>query len=414
MRRPLRIIRLITLAVITIFVALFGFVQIQQHLLRWRAERLHADILALQLHPGTFADVQRLQYKWGSLAHYKGECTQHHCIYDITLQDLIFSIQPIMRTEPSAPRWLVRLAVRNDSRFGERYDAIAPWFMRLYRILGGRPTFVYANIRVRDNRMWGADFGLGVWAYPGTGRNDRQPYVIVAGVSSGSRLLLRHSYMGSPEIIKQEFRTTNAVSCAGCEAVFAAITPQTPSNEINRFNQFNFACITRIKNCRHPSDLAPALWETATHDTASPARSDDDDLAFCQLPTSVLAREADDILLVEVLSTNPYPAPSTAQIATARILKTLKNGRNTPPGMTLDFSGLPMVVRSASSSTSSFTKGQQYFFLYNHPKPNSIENWLVLRPCHALPNTPANAAEVETGISLDPSNGEPYDYLNEP
>jgi hypothetical protein len=421
MQRTMRIIRPVALVAITIFVALFGFVQIQQHLVRYRAEHLHAEILALQHKPGTFADIQRLQHEWGAFAQYKGECTQHHCIYDIVLQDLIFSIQPIMRTEPYAPRWLVRLAVRNDCRFGECYDVIAPWFIRTYRILGGRPAYAHTNVRVRDNRMWGADFGLAVWAYPGTGRNDGQPYVVLAGVSSGSRLLSWRPDLG-PEVLRQGYRTFHELNCLGCELATAAITPQTPSKEIDRLNQFNFACITRIDTCRHPFDLAPFLWESASHDTASSSDSDHYDPAFCQVPTSTLAREANDVLLVEVLSTYPFPPPSTYPFpppstvdrATVKVLRTLKNGRNTPPGKILDFANTPMAVRPTSGNTSSLSKGQQYYFLYNHPKPNSVFNWVGLRSCHGILNTPANAAEVETGIALDPSNGEPYDYLNEP
>jgi hypothetical protein len=195
--------------------------------------------------------------------------------------------------------------------------------------------------------------------------------------------------------------------------VSVAITPQTPSNEIEHFNQFNFACITRVITCRHPIDLAPSLWETATHDTASSLRSDDEDPEFCQLPTSVLAREANDVLLVKVLSTHPYPPPSTFERASVKVLGNLKNGRNTPPGMTIDFDTVPMAVRLTSGNTSTLTKGQQYYFLYNHPKPNSIlHSGVILRPCHGLSNTPANAAEVEAGIALDQSNGEPYDYAN--
>jgi hypothetical protein len=78
-----------------------------------------------------------------------------------------------MRTEPSAAHWLIHLAVRND--------AISPWFMSMYRILGGRPVRAGANVRVHKNRMWGADFSLMTWANPGTGRNNGQPYFVIAG-----------------------------------------------------------------------------------------------------------------------------------------------------------------------------------------------------------------------------------------
>jgi hypothetical protein len=288
--------------------------------------------------------------------------------------------------------------------------------MRLYRILGGRPTIVDADVRVRNDRMWGADFFLNVWAYPGKGRNEGQPYFVMAGVDSGPRLLIQHRYI-SPEVLKQGFRTDHGLECLGCEFVFASVTPQTSSSHIQRLNQFNFACITRVETCRDPTDLAPALWNASVQDKASSVQSDEDDQEFCQLPTSVIAREANDILLVKVLATPPIEDTNSVEkwrMATVQVIETLKNGRDTPPGTVMEFTSFPAAVRSRDRGQSTLIQGQQYFFLYRHPRPDDLDNWNGLLPCHGVPNTAANAAEIKAGIALDSSAGEPYDYRNEP
>jgi hypothetical protein len=37
-----------------------------------------------------------------------------------------------------------------------------------------------------------------------------------------------------------------------------------------------------------------------------------------------------------------------------------------------------------------------------------------LGPCSVLENTPTIAAAIRKGVALDPSNGEPYDFRDEP
>jgi hypothetical protein len=64
--------------------------------------------------------------------------------------------------------------------------------------------------------------------------------------------------------------------------------------------------------------------------------------------------------------------------------------------------------------------GSEYFFFYEYffqtrRGPDQIwsptrELWLT----HALPNTSGIDEAIKQGIALDPSAGEPYDYLNEP
>jgi hypothetical protein len=50
--KGMRALRRIVFAGVVVLVAVFLLVQFQQHLLRHRAERLHGEIVALQLHPG--------------------------------------------------------------------------------------------------------------------------------------------------------------------------------------------------------------------------------------------------------------------------------------------------------------------------------------------------------------------------
>jgi hypothetical protein len=268
------ILRRVGLTVVALLLAVLLFVQFEQRLLRHRAEHLHSEILALQLHPGTFADIQRLEREWGSHAHYEGSCTEHHCIYEIKLSDVFL-------------KWTDGLS----SDFDRKHR-----LFRLYSLLGGHPAFVVANVRVRNNRMWGADFTSLVMTYPGKGRNDGETYAVIADVTSGSRLLWRNEDFQA-DILQQGFRTDEGLQCLGCEFVSVNMTAQTNPKDIERFNRLNLDCITRWRACKDPWDMAPESWAQALLDKS---RTDSPEEQACAISPSLLAREANDILLVKV------------------------------------------------------------------------------------------------------------------
>lgn len=395
----LHILRRACLLTLALILAFLGFVQFQMHLLRHRAERLHAEILDLHLRQGTFGDIQQMQREWGSFAHYDGPCTQIRCDYEILLSDIGTSLamknQPTVAGSKLVFRWV------------DGVEAITPPLMRLYRILGGRPVSAYATIKLHENRIWSTDYGINLWAYPGVGRNEGQAYIVAAEVISSPRILT--SFEFNPSLLKQGYRTSHTLSCAGCELVVAAFTPQTAPDFIQRINRFNFACITQMKTCRDPSDLAPDLWRVAVDDKASFMGEDESNKQFCDLPTAVLAREANDILLVEVLTAHPVHDPNTQeeiQQGTLRVVEKLKNGDSTPLGTILKYSNSPMAVRLTDSGQTGFVAGEQYYFLYRHPKANELDSRIGLRPCHGLLNTPANRSEVKAGIALDGSDAD--------
>ncbi|MFY9854499.1 MAG: hypothetical protein WAK26_11550, partial [Terracidiphilus sp.] len=83
----LRILRVAGLAALAVVLLTFAAVQFQQRLLRWRAERLMADMHQIRLYQSTWADAQKLMYKWGAWGHYDGSCTATECRYEIDLED---------------------------------------------------------------------------------------------------------------------------------------------------------------------------------------------------------------------------------------------------------------------------------------------------------------------------------------
>jgi hypothetical protein len=67
----LRVLRFAGLAALAIVLLIFVAVQFQQRLLRWRAERLMADMHQIRLYQSTWGDAQRLMHRWGAWGHYE-------------------------------------------------------------------------------------------------------------------------------------------------------------------------------------------------------------------------------------------------------------------------------------------------------------------------------------------------------
>ncbi len=63
-------LRFAGIAVCALMIALAALIVIQQHILGWRAERLLADVRALDLGKSTWVDAQSIMTRWGAWGFY--------------------------------------------------------------------------------------------------------------------------------------------------------------------------------------------------------------------------------------------------------------------------------------------------------------------------------------------------------
>jgi hypothetical protein len=113
-----RWIRIACIAIIAPIDCLIAVVRIQQYVLRWRAERLLADIREIQMGKSTWADAQRLMHRWGKWGWYEGSCDAKSCDYVIAIRDASHAYSTfskgfgIRAKGHEYPDWLLRLYVR--------------------------------------------------------------------------------------------------------------------------------------------------------------------------------------------------------------------------------------------------------------------------------------------------------------
>ena len=140
-----RVVRWTAGAVVSLLLLTFLAVQFQQRALRWRAERLSADMHQIRLYQSTWADAQRLMHRWGAWGHYDGTCTAASCKYTIKIVGFDYY-------NPNGPRhaWLDWL-MQHDR-------------LNLYQWFGGRGSAFLASFTVHNGTIWreSAAFGVSV------------------------------------------------------------------------------------------------------------------------------------------------------------------------------------------------------------------------------------------------------------
>lgn len=381
----IRRLRQLALAALTILLALLLYVQVSQHLLRHRAERLHAEILALQLHPGTFADIQRLQKEWGAFAEHKGECTPHHCILEIEFKDSLLRLA----------KWLPPSGFWFQPNF----------LIALSSAFGGHPAKIGGNVRIHDDRVWEADFYEMIFTGPGVGRNRSTPYAVIAGTHISPRLGSAQA-AASYQVLQRGYDATFVLICLGCEETWVRFTPTTDPNLVRKFNLFNDSCLTRWSSCKHPDDLAPNIFAEAHSYDDSP---EVDEPTSCLISPSLMAREASEILLVRALSITEVPIPNHSQPRLDVTFHVLSRPKNNPTDTRETFQmaiGL-MGVRGFNGKGSRILHpGELFYLLLTQWDPHAVTQ-PTIEGCNAIPYNSHTTVQIEAGIAADASAGNP-------
>ena len=286
--------------VLSLVLITFLAVQTQQRMLRWHAERLLADMHQIRLYQSTWADAQRLMYRWGAWGHYVGRCTAASCKYEIEMDN--------------RPRhvWLY-------------------WFLRrdrlnLYQWFGGRDSAFRASFTVHDGTIWRQNTVMGV-SVP---RRRMHRYTDVNTILNGDdfdtslsigavsyQRLHRTLENWMPFIGDSEdelaqhpyYKVGRPGGCMiNCQIGIAYYSTHTPPAEIERLTSYDFSCFTRFNPCAHIEDLLPAAKEWHLYDNAYESGSTVPKPGPLpppcgNIPVWAQARDARYVLAVEALST---------------------------------------------------------------------------------------------------------------
>jgi hypothetical protein len=379
-----RVMRISAISLLTLLLLGFALTQYEEHLIRGRSERLLADFHSIRLNQTTWPEAQALMQRWGKLGHAHGSCSATDCAYDIILVG-----------------WPSLLP--NSDGIAYRIYRLGRLPVLLQRI-GMRSSIVELRFIVEDGTVRRTHLSLVADTLDGsylsalivTVRNhaslDRSDEALDT-VGADEELALHPAFVVAPDGF-----------CTGCENISLAYTPQIAADELVRLTSFDLSCLTRWHPCQHLAEFAPALMREDARNFRDVPRNS----IPCATPAWALARDAEDIWLVDTLATAQVPdpnppygqTPSLVEQDQVRLVRTLKGLPRIPPQTTFQFRPYSGVEYEARSVPQHLTQGHRYILL---PSPDG--DWLKEGAdawrCGVLQDTPANESAIKRGMALD-------------
>jgi hypothetical protein len=389
----LRAVRIILLTALAVILLGTGLIQLQQRVLRHRAEQLLSDMHQIRLHQSTWQDAQKLMYRWGQWGHYEGQCTETGCRYRIILEDVVWMLGGRASERVMSP-------LRSLHAFD------------IYRWLGGRPTRIEVQFIVQDGTIWRTSITMMLEAPPRK-MFDGYPYEIM--VRTKSQQALRGSedggrVLGSEDELAQHpyYKAGRPGGCTMCLLAGVTYSTLTPQPEINRLTDFDLSCITRWNACLQPRDLLPAAREWHLYDYLD---ADYEDPAYtpgppgpCDIPIWALARDADLVLRVEALASSGNRT-TLSQSVPVRIIASLKGPPEFPAGAIVKIHPYTFVGLDENPRVMEpLTPGKHYILLvtgesYGKMVPIDEKYGLPLNRCGAQEDTSDVASGLEKGFA---------------
>jgi hypothetical protein len=394
--------------VLSVVLLAFLAVQTQQRMLRWRAERLLADMHQIRLYQSTWADAQRLMHRWGAWGHYDGSCTAASCKYDIEMVC-------IPCYNPRVPRhaWLDWLMMHDRFNLFE-------WF-------GGRGSGFYAAFTVHNGTIWRESTGISI-NVPARRMRKENDFEWSLSVGAGSYQRLHRTlenpflWMGGAEGLAQHpyYKVGRPSGCKIlCQIVDVYYSTHTPPAEIERLTSYNFSCFTRFNPCMHIADLLPAAKEWHLYDSEFESGptvpfpkerplteySGPKPITCSNIPVWAMARDARYVLAVEALSEKIVEQGEYhREVAKVRVVSSLKEPVPWLPGAIVNTDHIYWSkAASPSSENQHMVPGRRYivFAIGNDERTQLVtkDSPLSFERCGVREDTPETRRDLEKGFA---------------
>lgn len=391
-----RWIRIACIAILAPIVCLVSVVRLQQYVLRWRAERLLADIRQIQMGKSTWADAQRLMHRWNKWnVSWDGlECNARSCNYAISLDDVSHALH--------------RFPLIDGGNWGPELRW-PRWMNRPYRWAGGRFAVVRAEFEVRDGRISSKSFAVLITPFPETydergelnamTNSSVMAQAVCATQCFHGRFLSKETVFSvdNPEmsLLVDDDREGH-----GAEVQF---TPFADVNTVNALLDFNLDCLTRWNACRTVAELIPSAASIYNAGLRHMNEGEYVD-ALKGLTLWIAARDAEYVVIAEVLHTSSRNPPNEhATKTTFRVEKLLK-GESDMPGR--GFYGVKTVGSEETcplpqTEVRGFHRGREVLLIFSGQINEESTPETELSPCVVAPITDQNLAAVKRGIERD-------------
>ena len=316
--------------------------QIEQRLLRRRAELLLAEIQSLELRKTPWPEAQQQFQHWAANRKFDDACNEHKCFLQITLDEpvlgSVFGTNVFVHLDDYF-RWRFKLSY-STGPFVRMEQAL----FRAYVRVGGRPAMVMANVGMRDGIVWSKGFSVLIETYvhgvPGLFGGAEVEYALMADTYSVPRFDYYRAHWADPQLmLHPDYRIGRPSGCTVCVLGWAHFTPYADPADVHRLMQLDLSCLTRWHPCLTQSDIMPAAWKQYL---AENARLDGLRSQPACSPSTIemLGRDSNNIATGEILGYRESVDNHGYHHGTAsvRALERLKGAAGWKPGETREVS----------------------------------------------------------------------------
>ena len=213
---------------------LIVFVQVEQLLIRHRAERLTREMQNLQVGKSSWIDVQSFMTRWGRWGDYKGSCSASHCDYVVELEDPIGTA---------------------FNSLAEKHQGAAKIFGGflefLVRVAHGHLPAMSAEIKVERGLVSDVDWAIGTYVIDSFDVHTSYAISVIVRTSNDEF----HDF----ETVGRQHPTysvTRSSNCGGC-ILWVHFHPDVQRDDMRRLTDINFSCITQWAQCDNTEQLDP-------------------------------------------------------------------------------------------------------------------------------------------------------------
>jgi hypothetical protein len=381
-----RVLRAVAAAVAIVVLGLAAFVIAQQRVLRWRAERLLADIRAIQMGKSTLADAQRLMYKWGAWGEWQGDCAKDWCVFRVWMGDVSHA--------------LYRFPVLDGGNWGSPLR----WprgVNRPYRWAGGRFEEVEAEFEVRHGVIWSKSFAVLIIPLPDEylGNGDLIPATsrsVIAQARSSTQCFHR-GYLSQMSY----FSADSPETCLFTDKnwIVAQYTPFADEDTVHQLMDFDLECLSSWRACSGQELMprAASLIENFRQQTQKPGAQTE------MLPIWILARDSEYVGIGEPSAVQSIPTDRQARKRQLRIVRLLK-GDHLVSGAgvyMVNTVGSEDICSVPPSDGTALNGGREFILFFNAPLNVDPAHESEFNSCVAVPMIDRNLVDAQRGVARD-------------
>jgi hypothetical protein len=367
-------------------------VKVDAYLLRYRSERLLADVKSLEVRRTTAEEARRVLQKWEEDGLY----------HEISGDNWTFGT---VQADP------ITLRVFRDSHNEFLWGGIW-WAEWASRFMGWRPVEVAVQIDVRKGVVWDKSLRVTVQTPTEKGRDHllhgevtTSSWRFYEGTSAGPTGQILQTLVHPDYLVVAQTRTrrNGPASYAGISEISALLKPNADPEVVRHLENFDLSCITRWFSCRSAAELMPTAWTQYQEDQPRVLA------ALKQLRCTpekleAQARDAQAAAVVEVTSSGTESDDNHDHAAAEfRLVESLRQDKRWEPREKDKIWVAPWMLADNPASTSlALPPGQRFILLFSVDHPPI---WLAPRlwpyPCGVIPWSEANLALVRHAVADD-------------